>query len=355
MRLALQALFNAGDNETEEGRERRLRIEREMRDNARSAAFFRKLRAAVADRNLKAPEIFAEESYPDANVVAEYLDCQSESDEVREEYERLCAESPEALAEVGGVYDALTNRLEREIEVPKNCRRRLYYIAWEEESTSAPGATVEAVPRSCAPSAPIVDLPEDAPEPDKGAKIPKARRAKRSVEKKRGYSFPWAGIAVAVVVAFGSVYLWGQAYKDGAEDPSQISSAPVESESRSGFLASENEFAEDDSLDRGPYGGESYGGDAYDEFATADSEDDERESEAIASLDFITDENENKSENAPEYVARATDDEALYARSATERERSRARGGLDDSDTGLAEWIVLPERNNDVFGKKARY
>ena len=125
MRLALQALFGARDDSTEESRKRCERIKRELRGNQRSKLFMKKLDEAVSDPDLKAPEIFADESFPDANIVAEYLDCQSESDEIREEYERVCLESPEILAEVGSCYDVLTNRLGRPIDAPKNCRRRL--------------------------------------------------------------------------------------------------------------------------------------------------------------------------------------------------------------------------------------
>lgn len=133
MRLALQALFGVRNGTAKDGCDYRAQIERELRNNERSGRFLRKLREVVLDSKLKAPEIFAEESFPDANVVAEYLDCQSESREVRDEYERICWDSPEILAEVGCCYDVLTNRLDKAMGAPRNCRRRLYYIAWEEQ------------------------------------------------------------------------------------------------------------------------------------------------------------------------------------------------------------------------------
>jgi hypothetical protein len=93
------------------------------------------LRGVVDDESLQAPEIFAEESFPDANVVAEYLDGQA-SLEVARAYEDVCGESPEALAEVGRCYDILNNDALNCVVVPKNCRRRLYYIAWEEDDVN---------------------------------------------------------------------------------------------------------------------------------------------------------------------------------------------------------------------------
>lgn len=134
MRLALQALFGSHENKTEEGRKRFERIERELRNNERSSDFLRRLNRVVADTHLKAPEIFADESFPDANIVAEYLDCQSESEEICAEYERICFEEPEILAEVGCCYDMLMNRFDKQLDTPKIYKRRLYYIIWEEET-----------------------------------------------------------------------------------------------------------------------------------------------------------------------------------------------------------------------------
>ncbi len=130
MRLALQALFSAIEA-NEEGAARRALLERRLRGSERSAIFFRRLRDVVDDESLRAPEIFAEESFPDANVVAEYLDNQA-SLEVTRAYEEVCWDSPEALGEVGRCYDILNNDALNCVVVPKNCRRRLYYIAWEE-------------------------------------------------------------------------------------------------------------------------------------------------------------------------------------------------------------------------------
>ncbi|MBQ9799087.1 MAG: hypothetical protein IJO40_04015 [Thermoguttaceae bacterium] len=132
MRLALQALF-AAIEANEEGAARRALLERRLRSNERSAGFFRRLRDAVDDDSLQAPEIFAEESFPDANVVAEYLDGQTSSDVARA-YESACWDSPEILAEAGRCYDILNNDALNCVVAPKNCRRRLYYIAWEESA-----------------------------------------------------------------------------------------------------------------------------------------------------------------------------------------------------------------------------
>lgn len=132
MRLALQALFTTtGANE--EGTARRALLERKLRADERSAGFFRRLRAAADDPTLGAPEIFAEESFPDANVVAEYLDGQAVP-ELARAYEDACWDSPEMLAEIGCCFDILNNDALNAVVAPKNCRRRLYYIAWEESA-----------------------------------------------------------------------------------------------------------------------------------------------------------------------------------------------------------------------------
>ena len=132
MRLALQALFSAIEANEEETARRAL-LERRLRANERSAGFFRRLRDVVDDETLQAPEVFAEESFPDANVVAEYLDAQAPA-ELASEYEEACWNSPEMLAEIGCCYDILNSDALSSVVAPKNCRRRLYYIAWEENA-----------------------------------------------------------------------------------------------------------------------------------------------------------------------------------------------------------------------------
>lgn len=147
MRLALRVLFGAINNQINEGYTHSEQIERQIKNNDRSGVFLRKLREVVGNPKLKAPEIFADESFPDANIVAEYLDGQSKSKGVFIEYERACIESPEMLAEVGCCYDILMNRLVEPIIAPKNCKRKLYYISWEEmRSSDFNGAIIETRP-----------------------------------------------------------------------------------------------------------------------------------------------------------------------------------------------------------------
>ncbi len=208
MRLALQALFSAYDDKTEEGRKNRERIERELRNNERSGRFVRKFRDVVTDPQLKAPEIFAEESFPDANIVAEYLDCQSESQEIRDEYEKVCSDSPEILAEVGCCYDVLMNRLDKPVERPKNCQRRLYYIAWEERVGSASGKTASpqqvekrGETAACAGSRkPRAVMKE--------SDVQKAVRAQRSFGKRLA-KLATNGLVAASVLVLGA---WGYSY-----------------------------------------------------------------------------------------------------------------------------------------------
>lgn len=132
MRLALQALFCKNQGTSVEDDKRRERIENDLRRNPRSVDFFRKMRLVMGRPLEKAPEVFSDESFPDANIVAEYLDCQLESTEVSDEYEDVCYNSPEMLVEAADCYDLLNNCLCKPMSAPKNCRRRLYYVAWEE-------------------------------------------------------------------------------------------------------------------------------------------------------------------------------------------------------------------------------
>ncbi|MDO5308674.1 MAG: hypothetical protein Q4G03_04175 [Planctomycetia bacterium] len=131
MRVALQAIYPDRNDVSQESLARRSRVERELQNDARSMGFYRKLQMILDHPPCRAPEVFADESFPDANIVAEYLDYQSQSEEVELEFERVCLESSEILAEVANCYDILTNCLNQPIEAPRNCRRRLYYLAWE--------------------------------------------------------------------------------------------------------------------------------------------------------------------------------------------------------------------------------
>ncbi len=159
MRLALHALFCNDRDFSDDGVRKRAQIEKDLRNNERSAEFFRKLRLAASDPNLKAPEIFSPEVYPDPNVVAEYLDCQLESSAVATDYENACLNSPEMLAEVGDCYDVLTNKLPQQIDPPKNCRRRLYALAYQDLD-----APVEDLPEPVEELRAPRDVVESAPE-----------------------------------------------------------------------------------------------------------------------------------------------------------------------------------------------
>ncbi|MBR2003787.1 MAG: hypothetical protein IKK39_00970 [Thermoguttaceae bacterium] len=195
MRLALQALFTTtGANE--EGTARRALLERKLRTNERSAGFFRRLRAAADDPTLGAPEIFAEESFPDANVVAEYLDGQA-APELARAYEDACWDSPEMLAEIGCCCDILNNDSLNAVVAPKNCRRRLYYIAWEEGAINVsseketPTLTTTLAPSDACVAQDEAEASDAIPLDDaKNAKVltVKRSRVKRKRERKRSES-----------------------------------------------------------------------------------------------------------------------------------------------------------------------
>ena len=399
MRLALQALFDPVDDGTEEGKRRAERIEREARVNERCGVFMRKLRDAVTDSSLKAPPIFAEESFPDANIVAEYLDCQSESDSVREEYERVCYESPEILAEVGCCYDILTNRLNREVEAPKNCRRRLYYVAWEEEPPSARGDDVE-------PISSRVEIPESRVDSKRSTEKKKLCNAKRKTSKeseraprvkrsddvsqsrdKRKRRAQVGGVIVAASVAFGAWlgYPYWSAFFAESDDASKVVSIEeIEDSLESSFVANDASAQyEKSSIDDA---------DAYEN-------DYENSDEALATNSFITEE----SAREPEFISRrldeysiddgaaigdvadyevndrgandfsvgdfptsefanerlnevvetdlsATDDsESKHAAGYANERTIQVRERLERTELPLRKGITIPERNNDVF------
>lgn len=180
MRLALQALFSRIE-ESEEGTTRRASLERRLRASERSAGFFRRLRDVVDDESLRAPEVFAEESFPDANVVAEYLDGQAPP-ELARAYEEACLDSPEMLAEIGRCYDILNSDALNCVVVPKNCRRRLYYIAWEEGAVDVASGEENAILTDLAPSA------SQKTEESKTGEVAQNVKAKREKNRRRAVS-----------------------------------------------------------------------------------------------------------------------------------------------------------------------
>ncbi len=367
MRLALQALFGACDDDTEEGRKRSERIERDLRGNGRSRLYLKKLNEAISDPGLKAPEIFAKESFPDANVVAEYLDCQSESDEVLKEYERVCLESPEILAEIGCCYDVLTNRLGRPTNAPKNCKRRLYHVAWEESVDEK----YESLP-DCAEDKQgdlsgverRVDVNVVAENPDYSTSPRESdvQEGSRSARKPTRRTVRLLGRFVfAAVLFFGIVrgvsYLLNVRGSQTVEltdirERTNQTATGVEDKS---FVAQETlreteskVFSDFITEDSDSYSDAYILGEKYDDSVYADG--------ASEKDSFSAPSTKRRSDGFEAQPTSALDESeyALYASSAVSRTR-RAKRGLAAPDMKLNEGIVIPERNNDVFAKATRF
>ncbi|MBQ9812935.1 MAG: hypothetical protein IJM54_06440 [Thermoguttaceae bacterium] len=387
MRLALQALFGARDDSTEESRKRCERIKRELRGSQRSKLFMKKLDEAVSDPDLKAPEIFADESFPDANIVAEYLDCQSESDEIREEYERVCLESPEILAEVGSCYDVLTNRLGRPIDAPKNCRRRLYYVAWEEGSNSG------AEPVSDSSEAEHVELVDETiplcanvaktERKEFESSLPGESDVQRAMRSERSFGrlavrFLIKGVLVAATI-FGivcGVFYWSSdkgsetfeiaGSRENADrlnnfgdstDTTETTNVVAAALSVSGedlnedlmpsdFITEDSNFVTEEansSLASGTGVPEEYGA-AY----TANLPGDVETREIPTNQRVVKSEVDGRS-------LPSDGGYGLYSNSGVSRTSRLRRVGLGAPDLELSEGIVIPAQNNDVFARTTRF
>lgn len=384
MRLALQALFSAHDVNTEEGWKRRERIERNLRNNERSRRFLKKLNDVVFDPCLRAPEIFAEESFPDVNIVAEYLDCQSESEEVCEEYERVCFENPEILAEVGCCYDVLKNRLGRPINSLKNCRRRLYYVAWEEDARTKLEQALEDVENgqsitiesSTSKKVPVQKIEQKLAKTESGksadtyeSDVQRIMRTERSLGRRAARL---AGRTIlAASLLFGAFYGVSQWAGESGSESFDIAG---NQEQRDETLGETGELAATTGSTEIANGG----------FPAADQNDDD----LLVASDFITDETGSYAEDnlnnyddvlymANQYevveVGRASakrisndryvqeeqapseDGGGLYANSGVARPPRARRGGLGAPDMERSKAIVIPDQNNDVFSKTMRF
>ncbi len=113
----------------------RARIEKEFRFDQKSLDVLQQLDRASKIKDISAPDVFGEESFPDANIVAEYIDQQLNDKALRQEYEAICLQSDMLLAELTTVWQL--NCLIKQNHDPQyqsiasisnSCRYRLYYI-----------------------------------------------------------------------------------------------------------------------------------------------------------------------------------------------------------------------------------
>lgn len=86
------------------------------------------LQTVCNQKGLGAPEVFADESYPDVNIVAEYIEGRLDDSKLAEQYEGICLQSDQLLAELSICYKLAVGSNEIPILVPRNCRHRLYYL-----------------------------------------------------------------------------------------------------------------------------------------------------------------------------------------------------------------------------------
>lgn len=383
MRLALQALFTTtGANE--EDAARRALLERKLRTNERSAGFFRRLRAAADDPTLGAPEIFAEESFPDANVVAEYLDGQAEA-ELARAYEDASWDSPEMLAEVGCCYDILNNDALNSVVAPKNCRRRLYYIAWEENAVNVSPeekAPIPVLAMSFAPSEASVaqddaeTIDAFAPTTSQNAQdakdvTAKPTKAKRKKERKKGESVRstleaerslgrrFKRLSARLTMALGLLaigYCGWQTLEEKPSETLQLEKSPPKIETANNWSAPV-ETAEaplrpttisSSNVDEIP----AISFDAESQMAASEA------SEGAASV--LLDETESpKLAALPNLTSSLASDEALNEpnwESEAPEDVERRRVGLGSAEPWESRpTIEIPAQNNDVFGKSALY
>ena len=350
MRLALQALFCHDRNLTSG---ERARIENELRNNSRSFEFFRKIRQTTSAPLKKAPEVFADESFPDPNIVAEYLDCQLDSTEISEEYERVCGESPEILAEVADCCDILNNRLPQPATVPQNCRRQLYYVAWEEEPPYASSNNSKKASRAedaCRPTqtsseksaidVEVEPVEQSRPRVDRGNYESKQSEVQVKIKSKRlrlrRLVSGVKSVLIFVIVAGGinGYAKWrnmerSQTFDSSVgvvQDGTTLDSIvdPIDEEtSSSGFITTSDEDS-----------------------AFFGSEDEFTDSGSGFGLDGVS-EPPMLSMTPEESVPQNADPSPVGGKN--------GRRGLGTSRDGRREGIEIPDVNNDVFSRPARY
>lgn len=374
MRLALQALFCKSQNLSNEDIKRRSRIENELRNSPRSSGFYKKLRQTLDSPLKKAPEVFADESFPDANIVAEYLDCQLDSCEISDEYEHVCYESPEILAEVADCYDILNNRLCEPMEAPKNCRHRLYYVAWEEETPRSQKSgkknsrpqeehvyEAEYAPRAATTQGPSIDVEVSRAHAPKAA--PKKKRNRQEnhesdVQKKmrshRGAGKRFFGWCVKGCLAFFIVAggINGYARWRGSEDMTAYD-VPTEAEAEDVYAS---ETAPLNCMDNADFLAAELEDDVvrYDSMAYVTEEADYYPAPELERTSREYQEYDRMPESEPVEVASlpmepvAEIASSLY--NAPETTAPRTRRGLSSGD-GRREGIEIPDVNHDaLFG-----
>lgn len=361
MRLALQTLFSATEAD-EDGAARRALLERRARSSERTGGFLRRLRDVVDDPALQAPEVFAEESFPDANVVAEYLDSQAPF-ELARAYEDVCWDSPEALAEAGRCYDILNNDALNCVVAPKNCRRRLYYIAWEESCADVAPKSENASVFADLPSEPEEDGAEAAnvasastsrrkreKRSEKSAKsarsVGSTLAAERSLGRRAKRAFSRTALALGL---FGAIYCGWQALNDDRGSETLRLETPKTEE-----LAVSNTSAEEDIVEESALCPTAISGLELDELPTT----------ALAELSSVAENDEfnvhaGLDAETPKLAVlpNMTNDggkDRAYRAESTDGERTRVGLGGEEPWV-LRPSIEIPAQNNDVFSKTKRF
>ncbi len=88
----------------------------------------KRLQSVCDQKGLGAPEVFSDESFPDINIVAEFIENRLNDDTLAREYEKICLNSDQLLAELGTCYKIAVGSKDIPVVIPRNCRHRLYYL-----------------------------------------------------------------------------------------------------------------------------------------------------------------------------------------------------------------------------------
>lgn len=182
MRLTLRTLLSYLDNVLDEPARGELR--EQIESNEHATEWVHRTRDVMRRLRLGAPEIEGTGSIDDPNTVAEYLDRTLPEESVAD-FERVCLESDEMLAEVASCHHVLAMFLERPADVDPDTRKRLVRLqddlanamrARIEQAHSPPGGEVPTPEASSVvvASAGVQPVEQPAAAPPRREKAPKA-------------------------------------------------------------------------------------------------------------------------------------------------------------------------------------
>ena len=192
MRLTLRTLLAYLDQILDE--EDAKELETKIQESEVATQLVQRIRKSLKQRNANALSLVAEGLGNDANSVAEYLDNTLSADQIPD-FERLCLESDDHLAELSSCHQILTLVLGEPADVPIDLKQRIYQL--KEMAKTKSVENPQTFTKLSSGTHVRVDEPPSAPARDEDERWTEAPDYLKRPRPKK-----WAPIAVTAMIVF---------------------------------------------------------------------------------------------------------------------------------------------------------